>query len=81
MPVITIRGLTGSGAGEIGREVARLINGEYVDREVIAEVAALLKRPAEQIAEKERVSPGVFNRIIIPLRKIISGSGTKLFDH
>ena len=39
MPVITIRGLTGSGASDIGRQVARLIKGDYVDRQVIAEVA------------------------------------------
>ncbi len=75
MPVITIRGLTGSGASEIGREVARLIDGDYVDRQVIAEVAELLKRPEEQIEAKEQIPPGLFDRIVGPLRKIISGSG------
>jgi cytidylate kinase len=75
MPVITIRGLTGSGAGEIGHEVARLINGDYVDREVIAEVAELLKRPEEQIAAKEKEAPGLLYRIMNPLRKALSGSG------
>ena len=38
MPVITIRGQLGSGAPEVGREVARLIQGDYIDREVIAEI-------------------------------------------
>ncbi len=75
MPVITIRGLTGSGAGEIGHEVARLIKGDYVDREVIAEVAELLKRPEEQIAAKEKEIPSLFDRIMTPLRKALSGSG------
>jgi cytidylate kinase len=75
MPVITIRGLTGSGAGAIGREVARLINGDYVDREVIAEVAELLKRPEEQIAAKEKENPGLFDRIMNPLRKVLNRSG------
>jgi cytidylate kinase len=75
MPVITMRGLTGSSASEIGREVARLINGDYVDRQVIAEVAELLKRPEEQIEAKEQITTGLFDRIVGPLRKIISGSG------
>ncbi len=70
MPVITLRGLTGSGAYEIGREVARLIQGDYVDRQVIAEVAGLLNRPKEQIEAKEKMPPGLFERI----RNILSGS-------
>jgi cytidylate kinase len=75
MPVITIRGLTGSGASDIGHEVARLIKGNYVDRQVIAEVAELLKRPEAQIVAKEQLHNGLFERIIDPLRKIISASG------
>lgn len=37
MPVVTIRGQLGSGASEIGREVANRLHVDYVDREVIAE--------------------------------------------
>ena len=75
MPVITIRGLTGSGASDIGRQVARLIKGDYVDRQVIAEVAELLKRPPEQVEAKERIPPDLFNRIMKPLRRVLAGSG------
>lgn len=75
MPVITIRGQTGSGASDIGRQVARLIGGEYVDRQVISEVATLLKIPAEQIEEKERAQPHIFQRIIRILRRTISRPG------
>jgi cytidylate kinase len=75
MPVITIRGLTGSGAPDIGHAVARLIEGDYVDRQVIAEVASLLKLPHEQVEEKEKLQPDVFRRIMEPLRRILSGSG------
>jgi cytidylate kinase len=75
MPVITIRGFTGSGASEIGHEVARLIHGEYVDRQVIAEVAELLNRPEAQIVAKEQIHPGLIVRIVNPLRKILSSSG------
>jgi cytidylate kinase len=70
MSVITIRGLTGSGAYEIGREAARLIKGDYVDRQVIAQVAGLLNRPKEQVEAKEKMAPGLFDRI----RNILSGS-------
>jgi cytidylate kinase len=74
MPVITIRGLTGSGASDIGREVARMIKGDYVDRQVIAEVAELLKRPHKQVEAKERISPDLFKRIRRQLRRAIAGS-------
>jgi cytidylate kinase len=75
MPVITIRGFTGSGATEIGHEVARLIDGDYVDRQVIEGVAELLKRPEEQIEAKEKIRPGLFERIVNPLRRVLSRSG------
>ncbi len=75
MPVITIRGLTGSGASDIGRLVARLISGDYVDRQVIAEVAELVKRPEEQVEAKEHIPPDVFRRIVDSLRRTLSGSG------
>ena len=75
MPVVTIRGSTGSGAREIGRQVAALIGGDYVDRQVIAEVAGLLKRPAEQVEAKERIAPRLFERIVDPLRRVLSRSG------
>jgi len=75
MPVVTIRGLTGSGASEIGRQVAKALGGDYVDREIIAQVAEVLKRPEEQVEAKEKIAPGVFDRIVTPLRRVLSGSG------
>ena len=75
MPVVTIRGSTGSGAHEIGHQVAGLIGGDYVDRQVIAEVAELLKRPEEQVEAKEKIPPRLFERIVDPLRRVLSRSG------
>jgi hypothetical protein len=75
MPVITIRGLTGSGAHEIGHRIAGLIGGDYVDREVIAEVAELLKRPQEQVEAKEKIPARLFQKIVDPLRRVLSRSG------
>lgn len=53
MPVITIRGQLGSGAPEIGKIIANRLHTDYVDREIIAEVAANLKRKPTDIAKKE----------------------------
>lgn len=39
MAVVTISGQTGSGGQEIGREVARLLGVDYLDRELLAEAA------------------------------------------
>lgn len=75
MPVITIRGLTGSGASEIGRQAAQLIGGDYVDRQLIAEVAEVVKRPEDQVEAKEQIRPGLLARIVEPLRRVLSGSG------
>ncbi len=53
MSVVTIRGQLGSGAPEIGKQVADLLGADYVDREIIAEVAARLQRQEEEVIEKE----------------------------
>jgi cytidylate kinase len=39
MAIVTIAGQYGSGGQDVGREVARLINAEFVDREILAEAA------------------------------------------
>ena len=53
MAVITIRGKLGSGAQEIGRLVATRLNTDYLDREIIAEVAARLNLQEQEILAKE----------------------------
>ncbi|MBI4285625.1 MAG: cytidylate kinase-like family protein [Chloroflexi bacterium] len=76
MPVITIRGQMGSGAAEIGHEVARLIRGDYVDRQILQKVAQLLGHPESEVAEKEQVPPRVAQRILGALEKALARSGT-----
>ena len=44
MSIVTIRGQLGSGAPEIGRKIAGRLHTDYVDREIIADVAARLQR-------------------------------------
>ncbi len=63
MPVVTIRGQLGSGASEIGRLVADRLHIDYVDREIIAHVAELLRSPKQEIAEKEMPPGTLLERI------------------
>jgi len=57
MAVVSIRGFLGSGAPEIGRLVAERLHLDYVDRQIIAEVAARLRRQEQDVVEKE-LPPG-----------------------
>jgi cytidylate kinase len=63
MAVITIRGPLGSAAPEVGKQIAVLLGADYVDRELIAEVAAKLHRQEDEVREKERFPSTLFGRI------------------
>ncbi len=56
MSLVTIRGQLGSGAPEIGRKVAGKLHVDYVDREIIADVAARLHRKEQDVMAKEMPS-------------------------
>jgi cytidylate kinase len=57
MPVITVRGQMGSGAPEVGRQIAAKLRIDYVDREIIAQVAQQLRWNERGIEVKE-MPPG-----------------------
>lgn len=59
MPVITIRGQMGSGAPEIGKLIAEKLGANYIDREIIAEVAHRLRWTKDGV-EKKEMPPGTF---------------------
>jgi hypothetical protein len=63
MSVVTIRGHLGSGAPEIGKKVADRLHIDYIDREIIADVAQRLKWPKEGIAYKEMPPGTLLGRI------------------
>ncbi len=69
MPVVTIRGPLGSGAPEIGKKTAERLGVDYVDREVMAKVAARLDRQEEDVKEKEMPSSSLFGRIARALER------------
>ena len=53
MPVITIRGHMGSGAPEVGKQIADKLHIDYLDREIIAQVAQRLRWTERGIEVKE----------------------------
>jgi cytidylate kinase len=64
MPVVTIRGQFGSGAAEVGRQIADRFHVDYVDREIIAEVAARLHRQEQEVVAKEMPPGSLLGRIV-----------------
>ena len=71
MPVVTIRGSLGSGAPEIGRQVAGLLHADFVDREIIAKVAARLNRQEQDVMAKEMPPSTVLGRIAEALERTL----------
>jgi cytidylate kinase len=69
MPLITIRGPLGSGAPEIGKLAADTLHMDYVDREIIAAVAARLNRQEQDVTEKEMPPTGLFAQIARALER------------
>ena len=64
MPVITIRGTLGSNAPEIGKLIAEKLHIDYVDREIIAEIAERVRRPNYDVAAKEMPPGSLGGRIV-----------------
>jgi cytidylate kinase len=63
MSVITIRGQLGSGAPEIGKQVANKLRTDYVDREIIAQLAAVLNHHKKDVRAKEMPPGSLVGRI------------------
>ena len=63
MAIVTIRGTLGSGAPEIGKLIADRLHIDYIDREIIAQVAEQIQRPKQDIAAKEMPSGSLLGRI------------------
>lgn len=78
MSIVTIRGQLGSGAPEIGKRLAERLHIDYVDREIIAEVAARVNSPEEKIESKEMPAGTLAGRIYEALNHSyppVAGSG------
>ena len=69
MSLITIRDQLGAGAPEIGRQVAGRFHADYVDREIIAGVAAQLHRQEQDVIAKEMPPSSFLGRIAEALER------------
>ncbi len=74
MAVITIRGQLGSGAPEIGRQIAKAFHIDYMDREVINRIAERVKRPRKEIIAKENLPLTLKERITTFIGHDFAGS-------
>jgi cytidylate kinase len=69
MPVITIRGKMGSGAPEIGKMLCEKLNWDYIDREILAQVASRLNLQENEVIAKEMPPVSLRERIEEALQK------------
>ncbi|HSW58333.1 MAG TPA: cytidylate kinase-like family protein [Dehalococcoidales bacterium] len=69
MPVITIRGKLGSGAPEIGKMLSQKLSWDYIDREIIAQVASRLNLQETEVIAKEMPPVSLRERIEEALQK------------
>ena len=76
MAVITINGQRGSGAREIGAEVARQLKYDYVDRLILSEAARHLGATVEAVEDKWQRSPGLGERLSRFLERLMERSAT-----
>ncbi|MBN1570146.1 MAG: cytidylate kinase-like family protein [Acidobacteria bacterium] len=63
MPIVTIRGHLGSSASEIGRQIAERLQVDYIDRQIIAQVAELLNESKQEVIAKEMPPGSLWGRI------------------
>ncbi|HSR11332.1 MAG TPA: cytidylate kinase-like family protein [Thermodesulfobacteriota bacterium] len=63
MALVTIRGQLGSGAPEVGKLIAAELRADFVDREIIARVAARLDRGEADVVAKESPPGDLLGRI------------------
>jgi cytidylate kinase len=74
MPVITVTGLIGTGAPEVGADVARKLGIDYVDRLILAEAAKKLGTTVAAVAERTERAPSLGDRFAGFVRAVLERS-------
>lgn len=74
MPLVTINGQIGSGAREVGRVVARLLNADYIDRLILVEAGRRVGATVSALAEKESRPRGLMDRLVEVLQRALERS-------
>ena len=80
MPIITVTGLIGSGAVEVGGEVASRLGIDYIDRAILAEAARKIGTTEAAVAERTERPPSLGDRVAgfvktVLERSAIAGGG------
>ena len=71
MPVITITGLIGSGAPELGSEISRKLGLDYVDRLILGTAARHLGATVEALHQREERLPTRGERFSAMLQRLL----------
>ena len=74
MPVITITGLIGSGAIEVGTEVSRSLGIDYVDRMILAEAAKKIGTTVAAVSARTERPPTLGDRVAGFVRNVLERS-------
>ena len=74
MPVITITGLIGSGAPELGAEISRKLGINYVDRLILAEAARKMGITVAAVAERTERAQRFSDRVAGFVRTVLERS-------
>ncbi len=67
MPVITIARQYGAGGEAVGQIVAARLGAEYVDKQIVAEVARRLELPDDEIEEHDEAPGSLLSRLLASL--------------
>ncbi|MBI4329325.1 MAG: cytidylate kinase-like family protein [Chloroflexi bacterium] len=74
MAVVTVSGHYGSGALEVGRAVAEVLQAHYVDQEILAEAARRTKTEVQQWAERDEKLLTLSQRISVFFQSFLERS-------
>ncbi|MBI4302204.1 MAG: cytidylate kinase-like family protein [Chloroflexi bacterium] len=74
MAVVTLAGQTGSGAREVGFQVAAILGAHYVDHEIIVNAARRIGAPEEVLAKKDEKVPSLGERIARTMEALLERS-------
>lgn len=74
MPVITITGLVGSGAPELGTEISRSLGIDFVDRMILGEAAKKIGTTVAAVADRTERPPSRGDRIAGFVRTVLERS-------
>jgi cytidylate kinase len=67
VPVITIARQYGAGGESVGQILAARLGAEYVDKQIVAEVARRLEMPDEEIEEHDEAPGSLLSRLLASL--------------